>query len=176
MSFYEFEGRRPKTEPSAFIHPKAILIGGVTIGEGCYIGAGAVLRGDFGNIIIEKGSNIQENCVIHAAPDITALLGPSSHIGHGAILHGVTLGEHVSIGMGAILDEEVVVGDGCIIGASCLLPRGTVIPAFKLVIGVPGKIVSDLTPEQREYTKWATKQYQELTPRCHKGLRRIEES
>lgn len=175
MSFYEFEGKRPKIESSAFVHPEAVLIGGVTIAGGCYVGAGAVLRGDFGNIMIEKGSNIQENCVIHAAPGITAHLGPSSHIGHGAILHGVTLGEHVSIGMAAVIDEEVTIGDGSIIGASCLLPRGTKIPAFKLVVGIPGKIVGDVTPEKKDYTKWATRQYQELTPRCHKGLRRIDE-
>ncbi len=174
MSLYEFEGKRPKIAASAFVHPEAKIIGGVTIGEGCYIGPGAVLRGDWGNIVIGVGSNVQENCVIHAAPDVTADLGPASHIGHGAILHGCKLGEHVLVGMGAIIDEEVVIGDGCLIGAACLVPRGTIIPARKLVVGIPAKIKGDLTPEQEEFNWWATRLYQALPTRCHAGLKRIE--
>jgi carbonic anhydrase/acetyltransferase-like protein (isoleucine patch superfamily) len=174
MSSYEFEGKRPQIAHSAFVHPEAIIIGGVRIDEGCYIGPGAILRGDWGNIVINAGSNVQENCVIHAAPDVTAVLGPASHIGHHATLHGCKLGEHVTVGMGAIIDEEVEIGDGCLIGAACLVPRGTVIPARKLVVGVPAKIRGDLTPELEEFNWWATRLYQALPARCHMGLKRIE--
>lgn len=175
MSLYEFEGKRPQIDESAFVHPESILIGGVAIGKGCYIGPGAVLRADWGNIIVGEGSNVQENCVIHAAPEKIAELGPASHIGHGAIVHGAKLGHHVTVGMRAILDEEVVVGDGSIIGAACFVPRGTVYGAYKIIVGVPAKIVGDVTKEKEEYTWWATETYQDLPPRCHEGLRRIDE-
>ena len=174
MKLYEFEGKKPEIAPGAYVHPEAILIGGVSIADNCYIGPGAVLRADWGFIVVERDSNIQENCVIHAAPDVTALLGPASHIGHGAIIHGVNLGRHVSIGMGAIIDEETEIGDECIIGASCFIPRGTKIPALKVVIGIPARIVGDVSDEQREYTKWATDVYKKLPARCHKGLHKIE--
>jgi len=77
VSLYKFEGKRPLIASSAFVHPEAKIIGGVLIGESCYIGPGAVLRGDWGNIVIGAGSNVQENCVIHAAPDVTVDLGPA---------------------------------------------------------------------------------------------------
>jgi len=174
MSLYEFEGKRPVIDPSAFVHPEAKVIGGVTIAANCYIGPGAVLRGDWGNIIIGEGSNVQENCVIHAAPDITAELGPASHIGHSAIVHGAKLGEHVMVGMGAIIDEEVEIGNGCLIGAAAFVPRGTKIPAMKIVLGVPAKISGDVTKNHEEYTWWATRTYQTLPERCRKGLKRID--
>jgi carbonic anhydrase/acetyltransferase-like protein (isoleucine patch superfamily) len=174
MPLYEFECKRPQIAESAFVHPEATLIGGVIIGEGCYVGPGAVLRGDWGDIVVGDGSNIQENCIVHAAPDSVATLGLASHIGHGSIIHGATLGEHVLVGMGAILDEEVTVGDGCIIGAACFVPRGTSIPPRKVVIGVPGRVVGDVTPEQEEFAWWGTGVYQELPARCHAGLRRID--
>jgi len=174
MPLYEFEGKRPHIAESAFVHPEATLIGGVTIGEGCYVGPGAVLRGDWGDIVVGDGSNIQENCIIHAAPDKVATLGPASHVGHGSIIHGAALGEHVLVGMGAILDEKVTVGDSCIIGAACFVPRGTSIPPRKVVVGVPCRVVGDVTPEQEEFAWWSTRVYQELPARCHAGLRRID--
>jgi len=174
VSLYEFEGKRPQIADSAFVHPEAKLIGGVNIGEGCYIGPGAVLRGDWGHINVSDGSNIQENCIIHAAPDSVAEMGPESHIGHGAIIHGAKLGKHVMVGMGAILDEEVVIGDGCIIGAACFVPRGMILPTRKIVVGVPAKVAGDVTEEKEDYAWWATRTYQELPARCHSGLRRID--
>ena len=175
MSLYEFEGKRPFIDKSAFVHSESILIGGVTIGKNCYIGPGAVLRGDWGDITIGEGSNVQENSVIHVAPNKTADLGPASHIGHGAIVHGAKLGHHVTVGMRAILDEEVIVGDGSIIGAGCFVPRGTILPAFKIIIGVPAEVVGDVTKEKEAYTWWATKTYQALPSRCLSGLRRLDE-
>jgi len=174
MSLYEFEGKRPQIDDSAFVHPESILIGNVRIGKGCYVGPGAVLRADWGEIGIGEGSNVQENCVIHAAPDKAADLGPASHIGHGAIVHGAKLGHHVTVGMRAILDEEVVVGDGSIIGAACFVPRGTIFPAYKIIVGVPAKVVGDVTKEKEDYTWWATQTYQGLPPRYHSSLRKID--
>ncbi len=174
MTLYEFEGKRPQVHPDAFVHPDAVLIGGVTLGADCYVGAGAVLRGDWGDIVVAKGSNVQENCVIHVRPDEVVRLGPSSHVGHGAILHGCTLCTHVLVGMGAILHDGVVVGDGAVIASGCVLLQGMEVPPGKLVIGVPGRVVGDVRPEQREFWEWGTRLYQGLPARCHASLRRIE--
>jgi len=174
VSLYEFEGKRPQIAESAFVHPEAILVGGVNIGEGCYIGPGAVLRADWGNINLGDDSNIQENCTIHAAPDSVAEMGPESHICHGAIIHGSKLGKHVMVGLGAILNEKVVIGDGCIIGEACFVPRGMIVPSHKVVVGIPARILGDMTKEKDDYSKWATRIYQELPARCHSGLKRID--
>lgn len=110
MGIYEFEGHRPQIEPSAFVHPEGMVIGRVFISANCYVGAGAVLRVDWGDIVIGEGSNIQENCVLHVRLDEAVTAGPSSNIGHGAILHTCTRGYHVLVGMGAILCDGVSVG------------------------------------------------------------------
>ena len=174
MAIYEFEGKRPDIEPTTFVHPQAVIIGGVKLGPGCYVGAGAVLRGDWGDIVVGEGSNIQENCVVHAGPGERVILGPSSHIGHGAILHGVTLGIHVLVGMGAILNDNVEVGDGSLIGAGSILLEGMKVPPGKLVLGVPARIMGDLTEKLRKANEWGTKLYQGLPPRCHSSMRRLD--
>jgi len=134
MGFYEFEGKRPVVGEGAFVHPEATLIGGVTIGKGCYIGVGAVLRGDWGDILIGPGSNIQENCVLHVRPDEMTILGPDCHIGHGAIIHGASLGRHVMVGMNAVIHDGVVVGDDVLIGTGCVVLGDQTIPAGKMVL------------------------------------------
>jgi len=139
MPVYEFEGKRPRVGETSFVHPCAVLIGGVTIGENCYIGPGAVLRGDFGYIEIGDGSNVQENVVIHTFPEQTARLEKDSHIGHSAIVHGSKIGENVLVGMGAILHEGVEIGKDCIIGSGCVITANRKIPPGKLVVGVPEK-------------------------------------
>ena len=168
MAVYEFEGKRPKVGETSFVHPAAVLVGGVTIGENCYIGPGAVLRGDFGYIEVGDGSNIQENCVIHTFPEVTARLGRDSHIGHAAIVHGSKIKENVLVGMGAILHEGVEIGENCIIGSGCVITANQKIPAGKLVVGVPGKIVGDVSPEMNKAKGVGTKLYQTL-PRRYKA-------
>ncbi len=167
MSIYEFEGKKPKIGETSFVHPATVLIGGVTIGENCYIGPGAILRGDFGFIEVGDGSNIQENCVIHTFQEQTARFGRDSHIGHGAIIHGATTKDNVMVGMGAILHDGVVIHENCIIGSGCVVTANQVIPAGKLVIGVPGKIVGDVSEELAKAKTRGTKLYQTL-PRRYK--------
>jgi carbonic anhydrase/acetyltransferase-like protein (isoleucine patch superfamily) len=167
MSIYEFERKRPKVGETSFVHPAAVLIGGVTIGENCYIGPGAVLRGDFGTIEIGDGSNVQENCVIHSFPEQTARLGRDSHIGHCAIIHGATIRENVLVGMGAILHDGVEIGQGCIIGSGCVITANQIIPAGKLVVGVPGRVIGDVSSELKQAKLHGTKIYQAL-PRRYK--------
>ncbi|MCL6645644.1 MAG: gamma carbonic anhydrase family protein, partial [Dehalococcoidia bacterium] len=151
MAFYEFEGKKPVIGKGTYVHPEATIIGDVRIGEGCYIGPGARIRGDWGAVVIGPGSNIQENCVIHVMPGDTAILGPKSHIGHGAILHTPRLGEHVLVGMGAIIMDYAVIGDGCCIGAGAVVREKTEVPPNKLVLGVPAKVASDIGEDMRKH-------------------------
>lgn len=174
MGIYEFEGKRPKVGETSFVHPAAVLVGAVTIGENCYIGPGAVLRGDFGYVEIDDGSNIQENCVIHTFPEVTARLGRDSHIGHGAIVHGSRIKENVLVGMGAILHEGVEVGENCIIGSGCVITANQKIPAGKMVVGVPGKIIGDVSPEMNRAKIAGTRLYQTL-PRRYKATFKLIE-
>ncbi len=173
MALYEFEGKRPRIGKGTYVHPEATIIGDVTVGEGCYIGPGARIRGDWGAIVIGPQSNIQENCVIHVLPSAVAILGPRSHIGHGAILHTPVLGEHVLVGMGAIIMDWASVGDGCCIGAGALVTERMEIPPNKLVLGVPAKIVADINEEMRRLLEWATECYIALPPRCFAGMREV---
>jgi phenylacetic acid degradation protein len=171
MTLYEFEGRRPEIAEGAFVHREATVIGDVTIGSGCYVAAGAVLRGDWGDIVVGAGSNIQENCVLHVRPDESTVLGPDCHIGHGAIIHGARLGRHVMVGMNAVIHDGVVVGDEALIGSGCVVLTDMQIPAGKMVLGVPGRIVGDVSTEQKVAWESGLEQYQALPARCFKGLR-----
>jgi len=173
MPLYEFEGKKPKVGETSFVHPAAVLVGGVTIGENCYIGPGAVLRGDFGYVEIDDGSNVQENAVIHTFPEQTARLAKNSHIGHGAIVHGSRIGENVLIGMGAILHEGVEVGENCIIGSGCVITDNRKIPPGKLVVGVPGKIVGDVSAEMLKAKVRGIKLYQTLPRRYRESCKLI---
>lgn len=175
MAIYEFEGRKPVIGKGTFIYQEATVIGSVTIGDGCYIGPGARIRGDWGEIIIGPNSNIQENCVIHNRVGGSTILGPLSHIGHGAILHGpLELGKHVVVGMGAIIMDGVKLGDGCCVGAGSLVPAGTQVPPGHLIVGVPARIVREVSPEMRARLEKGTKYYVALPERCFVGLGEVK--
>src|SRR6266436_390434 len=131
-NIFEFNGYRPIVHESSFVHPNATVTGNVIIGKDVYVGPGAAIRGDWGVIIIQDGCNVQENCIIHMFPGATVLLKEAAHIGHGAIIHGATIGKNVLVGMNAVLMDNVVVGDGCIIGALTFVPEGMQIPERKV--------------------------------------------
>lgn len=173
MAIYEFEGKRPSIGIGTYIAPEATIIGDVSIGKGCYVAAGARIKGDWGKILIGSGSNIQENCIIHAYPGGETVLGIRSHIGHGAILHTPKLGDHVLVGMGAIIMDDVVIGDGCLIGAAALITEKTIIPSYKLVVGSPAKVVADLNEATQKHLDEATSYYLALPLRCHQGIKQI---
>jgi carbonic anhydrase/acetyltransferase-like protein (isoleucine patch superfamily) len=173
MPIYEFEGKTPEIGESSFVHPEATVIGGVKIGKNCFIGPGARLRGDWCDIEIGDGSNIQDNCIIHARPDFTVVLGPNSHVGHGSVLHGVILHEHVLVGMNAVVQDFADIGDNCVIGSGCVIPVRMQVPPMKVVMGVPGKIVGDVTPEQEQLWRFATELYQTLPKRYSETARLI---
>lgn len=173
MSLYIFEGRRPKVGKTSYVHEKASVIGNVTIGEQCFIGAGAVLRGDWGEVIVGDGSNVQENAVIHAGPGATTHLSDNSHIGHSAILHGCHLEEHVLVGMGAIINDGARIGENSLIGAGALVPPGEQIPPKSLAVGVPAKVLREISDRQLEFTWAGTRLYQTLPERYGSSLEEV---
>ncbi len=171
---YEFNGYKPVIHESAFIHPQAVITGNVIIGKHVYIGPGAAIRGDWGEIIIEDGCNVQENCTIHMFPGTTVLLKESAHIGHGAIIHGATVGKNALVGMNAVLMDEVVIGDECIIGSLCFVPAKMEIPNRKVVVGNPAKIIKEVSDEMIAWKSQGTKLYQQLPADCFATLKECE--
>lgn len=167
---YEFEGYKPVIHESSFIHPQAAITGNVIIGKDCYIGPGAAIRGDWGQIIIEDGCNVQENCTIHMFPGITVLLKQAAHIGHGAIIHGSTIGNNCLVGMNAVILDDVQLGDESIVGALTLIKEGEIIPARSVVVGNPGKIIKQVTDEMLNWKSAGTALYQQLPAECHNTL------
>ncbi|MHA2298841.1 MAG: gamma carbonic anhydrase family protein [Candidatus Hodarchaeales archaeon] len=173
MTLYEFEGKQPNIAETAFIFPSATIIGDVKIGENCFIGPNAILRGDWGSIEIGNGSNVQDTCVIHSIPDGVAILGENCHVGHGAVVHQSTLGKHVLVGMNAVILNFVEIGDECIIGGGCIVPQRKVIEPYSVVLGIPGKVVGKVSEGQKENSWWATKMYQTLPKRYRETLKRL---
>ena len=171
---YEFNGYKPVVNETSFIHPNATVTGNVIIGKDVYIGPGAALRGDWGQIIIEDGCNVQENCTIHMFPGVTVLLKQSAHIGHGAIIHGATIGKNVLVGMNAVVMDNVIIGHNSIIGALCFVPEGMIIPERKIVVGNPAKIIKDVTDEMLEWKTKGTQLYQQLPAELYATLKPCE--
>jgi carbonic anhydrase/acetyltransferase-like protein (isoleucine patch superfamily) len=174
MGIYEFEGFRPVIHESAFIHPQAAVTGNVIIGRDVYVGPGAAIRGDWGGIEIGDGCNVQENCTVHMFPGIVVVLEPSAHIGHGAIIHGARIGRNALIGMNAVIMDNATVGEECIVGALTFVPADMQIPARKVVVGNPAKIVKDVSDEMIAWKTDGTKLYQSLPRRLYESLRVVE--
>ncbi len=170
----EFNGYKPVIHESSFIHPLATVTGNVIIGKDVYIGPGAAIRGDWGEIVIEDGCNVQENCTMHMFPGVTVTLKEAAHIGHGAIIHGGTIGYNSLVGMNAVVMDDVVVGDECIVGALCFVPEGMKIPNRKIVVGNPAKIVKDVSDEMAQWKLEGTKLYQQLPKECYETLKECD--
>ena len=159
---YQFKEFIPVIDESSFIHPQAAVTGNVIIGKNVYIGPGAAIRGDFGKIIIEDGCNVQENCTIHLFPGVTVLLKENAHIGHGAIIHGATIGKNCMIGMNAVIMDNVILEDECIVGALSFVKADQHIPSRSLLAGNPAKIIRQVSDEMIEWKTEGTKVYQQL--------------
>jgi len=170
MAIYSFNGFIPVVKPSSFVHPQASVIGNVLIGENVYIGPGAAIRGDWGQIIIEDGCNVQENCTIHMFPGTTVHLKKGAHVGHGAIIHGGILGENCLIGMNAVIMDDVEIGKESIVGALCFVSANTKIPERSLVVGNPAKIIKQVSDEMIQWKTEGTGLYQQLPSDCHASL------
>jgi phenylacetic acid degradation protein/carnitine operon protein CaiE len=171
---FEFKGFRPVVHPSSFIHPQATVTGNVIIGRDVYVGPGAAIRGDWGAIIIEDGCNVQENCTIHMFPGVTVVLKQAAHIGHGAIIHGATIGRNCLIGMNAVIMDNVDVGDECIVGALSFIKADEKIPSRSLVVGNPAKIVKQVSDEMIKWKTQGTKLYQALPKEMYESWKECE--
>ncbi|MHA4812141.1 acyltransferase [Flavitalea flava] len=159
---YAFKGFTPVVDPSSFIHPQAAVTGNVVIGKKVYVGPGAAIRGDWGRIIIEDGCNVQENCTLHMFPGATVWQKEGAHIGHGAVIHGATIGRNCLVGMNSVIMDEVDLGDESIVGALTFIKGGERFPPRSLVVGNPGKVIKEVSDEMIRWKTAGTTLYQEL--------------
>lgn len=173
MPCYSLEGVVPVVDPSAYVHPTAVLIGDVIVGPGCYVGPASCLRGDFGRIVLEAGSNVQDTCVVHGFPAHDTVVRENGHIGHGAVLHSCIVGRDALVGMNAVVMDDAVIGDRAIVAACAFVPAGTQVPPEVLVAGVPAKVKRPLTEQEMAWKHEGTLTYQDLTRRSLASLREV---
>jgi len=171
MPIYEFEGKCPSIDPTAWIAPSADIIGNVIIGAECYVGWQAVLRGDHGKIIIEKGAAIEEGVLVHTSPGFTSCIGPEATIGHGAMLHNATIDGFAVVGIRATVSNYARVGEWAIIGEMGLVAGNQQVPAESVAVGQPVKVIGPVTKKHKERWLIGKKRYQEYTRRNPMGLR-----
>ena len=168
-----FQGHSPALHPTARVAENATVVGQVTLAEEASVWYGAVLRGDCCTIQVDAGANIQDNCVLHCDEGFPLRVGAGVTVGHGAILHGCTVGERTTVGMGAILLNGCQIGPDCLVAAGALVPQNAVIPAGSLVMGAPAKVKRPLRPEEYQGLLQAAEEYRilsrELLPAAEEG-------
>ncbi|MGB3607486.1 MAG: transferase hexapeptide repeat family protein [Psychroserpens sp.] len=171
---YKFKNFTPVVHESSFVHPLAAVTGNVIIGKNCYIGPGAAIRGDWGQIILEDGVNVQENCTVHMFPGKSITLKESAHVGHGAIIHGANLGKNCLIGMNSVIMDDAEIGDESIVGAMAFVKAETKIPKRSLVVGNPAKVIKEVSDDMIAWKTRGTELYQQLPADCHESLKEVE--
>lgn len=172
-SIFVFEGLVPVVDPAAFVHPDATLIGDVIVGARCYVGPGAVLRGDLGRLILQPGSNVQDTCVLHSFPGYDVVIDEDGHIGHGAVLHGCRVGRNAMVGINAVVLDKAEIGAEAMVAAGAVVTAGFKVPARALVAGIPAKIVRTLDDDDIARKSHGTKIYQDLAARSLRTLERV---
>lgn len=170
MSIYAFEGVIPVIHPGAWIHPSADIIGDVIIGDNVYIGPHASLRGDYGRLIINSGSNIQDGCILHGYCDLETIVHENGHIGHGAILHGCIIGRDALIGMNSVIMDGAIIGDESIVAAMSFVKAGFVGASRQMLIGSPATYRRDVSDAEMDWKRMNTREYQDLAQRYREGL------
>lgn len=174
VKVWSIDGVTPVVDPSTFVHPTAVLIGDVVVGPDGYIGPGASLRGDMGPIRVGAGCNIQDNCVLHGFPGGACVMEDWGHIGHGAVVHGCTVGYNVLIGMNAVVMDDARVGEEAFVGAMAFVKAGFEVPARTLVAGIPAKVVRELSEDEVAWKTRGTKEYQQLARRSRATMELTE--
>ena len=170
---YSFKGHIPVVHESSFVHPLAAVTGNVIIGENCYIGPGAAIRGDWGEIILENGVNVQENCTVHMFPGKSIVLKQGAHVGHGAIIHGANLGRNTMVGMNSVIMDGAVIADECIVGAMAFVKAESVFAPRQLIVGNPAKAIKEVSSQMLAWKTAGTKLYQSLPKECQQTLREV---
>ena len=161
----------PRIVENVFIAPNAVVIGNCTLAENASVWFGSTLRADSDAITIGRNSNIQENCVLHVDEGEPLIMGDNVTVGHGAILHGCTIGENCLIGIGATVLGRAVIGNNVIIGAGALVPPGKVIPDNSLVMGIPMAIVRKLTEDDLKSITESVEHYIALSAEYAEALK-----
>ncbi|QJD94027.1 phenylacetic acid degradation protein PaaY [Duganella dendranthematis] len=174
VKVYEINGVTPVVDPTAYVHPSAVLIGDVIVGPRCYIGPLAALRGDFGRLILEEGANLQDTCVMHGFPGCDTVVERDGHIGHGAVLHGCRIGRNALVGMNSVIMDNAVVGADSIVAAMSFVRAGMEIPPRSLAMGSPAKVARELRDDEIAWKSGGTAQYQELAIRSMQTMRETE--
>lgn len=162
MSIYEFENKKPLVGKGTFIFPSADVIGNVTIGENCYVGPGARVRGDYGSIKIGNDTAVEENVVIHARPHEKTIIGNSVTIGHAAIIHNSTIHDWAVIGMGAIVSDYADIGEWAVIAEGAVVKNKTIVPDKSIAVGIPAKVVAEITSDYKKQWTEYKKIYSDL--------------
>ncbi len=171
---YSYDGVIPVVHKDAYVHPSAILIGDVIIGPNVYVGPAASLRGDFGRIIMEEGSNIQDTCVVHAFPAYEVIIEKNGHIGHGAVLHGCIIKENALVGMNAVVMDGAEVGKNSIVSAMAFVKANMKIPDNSLAVGSPAKVLRELSEKEIDWKTEGTGVYQQLALNCKTMMHPVE--
>ena len=162
MPCYELNGIRPVVKEGAYVHPLAVLIGDVLVHENCFVAPHAVMRGDFGRLILGPGANLQEHCCMHAFPNTDTIVEENGHIGHGAILHGCTIKKNALVGMNSTIMDNAIIGENSIVAANSFVKAGFEINPNSLAAGSPAKIVRELSDEEITWKSQGTTEYQHL--------------
>ena len=165
LTVYAINGVTPVVDPTAYVHPSAVLVGDVIVAAGCYIGPAACLRGDFGRIDIRAGANLQDTCVAHGFPGTDTVVEEDGHIGHGAVLHGCVVGRNALVGMNAVINDSAQVGESAIVAAMAFVKARMVVPARTLVAGIPARVLRELSDTELAWKVEATRSYQALARR-----------
>ena len=165
LRVWSINGVTPVVDPTAFVHPSAVLIGDVLVGARCYVGPSACLRGDFGRLELRAGANVQDCCVLHGFPGTDTLVEEDGHVGHGAILHGCVIGRNALVGMNAVVNDNAAIGESAIVAAMAFVKAGMVVPPRTLAAGVPARVVRALTEQELAWKVEGTLSYQELARR-----------
>lgn len=173
MTCYAIDGIGPVVDPTAHVHPSAVLIGDVIVGPGCYVGPCASLRGDFGRIELHRGVNVQDVCVLHSFPNQDVTVEENGHIGHGAVLHGCVVRRDALVGMNAVVMDGAEVGPESVVAAGAIVPAGRKLPARSLVVGAPAKVLRTLGDDDVARKREGTAAYHQLTQRCLASLREV---
>ncbi|HSQ80319.1 MAG TPA: phenylacetic acid degradation protein PaaY [Casimicrobiaceae bacterium] len=173
LSVYSINGVTPVVDPTAFVHPSAVLIGDVIVAANCYVGPGASLRGDFGRIELRAGANLQDVCVMHGFPGTDTIVEEDGHIGHGAILHGCIVRRNALVGMNAVVNDDAEIGESAIVAAMAFVKARMVVPPRMLAAGIPARIMRELTEQEMAWKVEGTRSYQELARRSLDTMQRV---
>jgi phenylacetic acid degradation protein len=173
MPCYAIDGIVPVVDPTAFVHPSAVLIGDVIVGARCYVGPCASIRGDFGRIVLQEGANLQDCCVMHGFPGTDTVIEADGHIGHGAVLHGCVIKRNALVGMKAVVMDEAVVGESAIVAACAFVKAGMQVPPRTLAAGVPARVLRELSDDELAWKIEGTQQYHELARRSLATMREV---